>query len=58
MELAKVKQSEEEGEQLVEGTDGKRRHTCELLCICEVPWRHFICGTVLQMPRSTKGISL
>lgn len=38
-ELAKVKQSEE-GEQLVEGTDGKRRGTCELLSICGVPWRH------------------
>lgn len=56
-ELAKVKQSEE-GEELVEGTDGKRRGTCELLSICGVPWRHFICGTVLEMPRSTKGISL
>lgn len=50
------KLSEEVGEQLVEGTDGKKRGTCELLCICGVPWRHSISVTVLEMLRSTKGI--
>lgn len=52
------KLSEEGGEQLVEGTDVKRRGTCELLCICGVPWRHFISVTVLEMLKSTKGIHL
>lgn len=39
-EVGVSKQREEGGEQLVEGTDEKRRGTWELLCICRVPWRH------------------